>query len=188
MRPAVSKTATRASTVSSTVETKLRSTMSADSMRWRERAMLSIWRRAWLSSMVVMAWRPRTVRVCIWKGVSLRAGRVEDKERADADSGGRDERSAGIEAEGAAGEGDPAGSEGGMVAGVGDFVDVLGAERRHSGQRAERAVRSRGCRSGRGCRCDRRRRRETPATGVLQTLAASSTRSSMAGSGAASRI
>ena len=65
-------------------------------------------------------------------------GRVQHEERADADSGGRDQRGAGIEAEGAAGEEDPSGSEGRMVAGIGDFVDILGAERRGNRQSAER--------------------------------------------------
>ena len=78
--------------------------------------------------MEVMAWRPSMLRAWNWSGVSLRRGRVEDEERADADAGGRDERGAGVEAEGAAGEVMPRRREGRVVAGVGDFEDALAAQ------------------------------------------------------------
>ncbi len=57
-------------------------------MRWRERPMLSIWRRAWLSSIEFIACLPSTVRACVWNGVSLRAVASRDEERADAHPGG----------------------------------------------------------------------------------------------------
>jgi len=80
-----------------------------------------------------MACRPSTERVCVCRGVSLPRGDVEDKEGAKANSGGRDEWSVGVEAEGAAGEQDPARGEGGVLGGVGDLVDGLAAQRRRGG-------------------------------------------------------
>ncbi len=66
------------------------------------------------------------------EGLRLKGGepsrrRVEDKERANAHPGGRDQRSVGIEAEGAAAEQDPIRREGGVFGGVGDLVHALAA-------------------------------------------------------------
>ena len=93
--------------------------------------------------MEVMAWRPSTVRVCSLEGREAAGAGVEHEERAEANAGVGDERRAGVEAEGAAGEEDAAGGEGGMLARVGDLVDVVGAEGRCGGQGAERQFESR---------------------------------------------
>ena len=74
------------------------------------------------------------------KGSKPARWRVHHEKRADADSGGRDQRSAGIEVEVAAGQDDASRSEFGMLAGVRNFVDAQGAERRARGQAAQRQV------------------------------------------------
>ena len=68
---------------------------------------------AWLSSMEVMAWRPSTLSDWVWKGVSRRVGASRTKSAPMRTPDWRDERRAGVEAEGAAGEGDSRWSEAG---------------------------------------------------------------------------
>ena len=62
---------------------------------------------------------------------------VEDEEGADADAVGGGERGSCVETEGSTGEKIPPGAKEGVVAGVGDLVDVLGAEQRQAGEAAE---------------------------------------------------
>ena len=75
-----------------------------------------------------------------------------------------------------------------MVAGVGDFVDVRGCGTAERRARLPSGSSISACRSGAWMQMRSAAAKETPATGVLQILAASSARSSIAGSGAASRI